>query len=68
MAQMAKDQMAKCPESKLVLSGYSQGAEQVHGALKNLGAKAAQVGVCNLDASVMIDKADSPDVGGGDLR
>jgi hypothetical protein len=25
----------KCPESKIILSGYSQGAEQVHGTLQN---------------------------------
>jgi cutinase len=44
MAKMAKDMMSKCPETKIVLSGYSQGAEQVHGALKNLGTDAAKIG------------------------
>jgi cutinase len=45
MAKMVKDMMSKCPETKIVVSGYSQGAEQVHGALKILGRDAAKVGV-----------------------
>lgn len=39
MTAKVKEVMASCPESKIILSGYSQGAEQVHGALQkaNLG-------------------------------
>jgi cutinase len=37
--------LSKCPESKIILSGYSQGAEQVHGALQKLGASATKIGV-----------------------
>jgi hypothetical protein len=50
MAAMAKAVMSRCPQSKIVLSGYSQGAEQVHGALagKNLGPDGAKIAVCIL--------------------
>jgi len=44
MASMARQKMSQCPQTKVVLSGYSQGAEQVHGALKILGRDAAKVG------------------------
>ena len=47
MASMARQKMSQCPQTKVVLSGYSQGAEQVHGALKILGRDAAKVGVSN---------------------
>jgi len=45
MAEMAKSIIQKCPSAKIVLGGYSQGAEQVHGALstKNLGADGAKI-------------------------
>jgi cutinase len=47
MTAMARAVMSKCPKSKIVLSGYSQGAEQVHGALaaKNLGADGVKIAV-----------------------
>jgi cutinase len=43
MASMAKQALSS--GSRVVLSGYSQGAEQVHGALLNLGADAAKITV-----------------------
>lgn len=47
MTAMAKSVLEKCPNSKVILSGYSQGAEQVHGALfaKNLGQDGARIAV-----------------------
>ncbi|KAF2146200.1 carbohydrate esterase family 5 protein [Aplosporella prunicola CBS 121167] len=36
MASLTKDVVARCPDTKVVLAGYSQGAQQVHGALMNL--------------------------------
>ena len=38
MTQLAQQAASSCPTSKVVLSGYSQGAQQVHGALQDLGA------------------------------
>jgi len=39
MTRKAKSALQRCPNTKIVLCGYSQGAEQVHGALmkQNLG-------------------------------
>jgi hypothetical protein len=39
MTAKAKEVMSSCQESKIILNEYSQGAEQVHGALQkaNLG-------------------------------
>jgi hypothetical protein len=51
MAKMARQKMSQCPQSKVVLSGYSQGAEQVHGALKVLGRDAAKIGVSDSPSS-----------------
>jgi Cutinase len=48
MARMARQKMTQCPQTKVVLSGYSQGAEQVHGALKVLGRDAAKIGVSDV--------------------
>jgi len=47
MTQMAKSVLQRCPNARIVLSGYSQGAEQVHGALfaKNLGEDGARIAV-----------------------
>jgi hypothetical protein len=47
MTSMAKAVLEKCPNAKVILSGYSQGAEQVHGALfaKNLGQDGARIAV-----------------------
>jgi hypothetical protein len=47
MASMAKAVMSKCPNTRIILGGYSQGAEQVHGALfaKNLGQDGAKIAV-----------------------
>jgi cutinase len=36
MAMFAEKAVQQCPSTKVVLSGYSQGAQQVHGALLNL--------------------------------
>jgi len=38
MAMMATAALAACPNTKVVLAGYSQGAEQVRGALMNMPA------------------------------
>ena len=38
MAQLTNQALQKCPNTKVVLAGYSQGAEQVHGALQNMDA------------------------------
>jgi hypothetical protein len=46
MADMVKNAFKSCPRTNVVLSGYSQGAEQVHGALMNLGAEGTKVTVC----------------------
>ncbi|TID17947.1 cutinase-domain-containing protein [Venturia nashicola] len=47
MTAKAKEIMSSCPESKIVLGGYSQGAEQVHGALQkgNLGQDGGKIAV-----------------------
>jgi cutinase len=45
MAEMAKTAFKSCPKTNVVLSGYSQGAEQVHGALMNLGAEGNKITV-----------------------
>jgi len=48
MVAMVAKVAAACPSSKVVLSGYSQGAEQVRGALMNMpagGAMMAKVAV-----------------------
>ena len=36
MASLTQQALSKCPDTKVILAGYSQGAEQVHGALINL--------------------------------
>jgi hypothetical protein len=45
MTRLAKAMLQRCPETKIVLGGYSQGAEQVHGALGkvNLGEDGAKI-------------------------
>jgi cutinase len=45
MTAKVKQVFANCPNSKIVLSGYSQGAEQVHGTLQraNLGPDGAKI-------------------------
>jgi hypothetical protein len=45
MAEMTREALTECPTTNVVLGGYSQGAEQVHGALLNLGALGANVAV-----------------------
>lgn len=45
-AFLVKQALSKCPDTKIVLAGYSQGAQQVHGCLMNLGStEAAKVAV-----------------------
>jgi cutinase len=48
MTKKVKAIFASCPETRIILSGYSQGAEQVHGALQkeNLGPDGAKIAVC----------------------
>lgn len=36
MAKLVTQLKSSCPDSKVIISGYSQGAQQVHGALMNL--------------------------------
>ncbi|KAI5194115.1 cutinase-domain-containing protein [Aureobasidium subglaciale] len=43
MVSLTQQALKKCPNTKVILAGYSQGAEQVHGALQNL--KDGQVAV-----------------------
>ncbi|RDI80146.1 hypothetical protein Vi05172_g9898 [Venturia inaequalis] len=48
MVKHTKTIMEKCPTTKIILSGYSQGAEQVHGTCRKLGADAIKLGVSSL--------------------
>jgi cutinase len=48
MASMATKVLKECPESNVVLSGYSQGAEQVHGALMNLEGLGSKIAVSSV--------------------
>lgn len=41
-AQLVKQALSNCPQTKIVLAGYSQGAQQVHGCLIDLSADEAQ--------------------------
>lgn len=43
MNKLANQLFTSCPDTKIVLSGYSQGAQQVHGALINLGANGNKI-------------------------
>jgi cutinase len=47
MTKKVKAIWASCPDTKIILSGYSQGAEQVHGTLQkdNLGPDGAKIAV-----------------------
>jgi len=45
MTSLVQQALQKCPSTKVVLSGYSQGASQVHGALQNLKTDANKVAV-----------------------
>jgi cutinase len=50
MTKKVKAIFASCPDTKIILSGYSQGAEQVHGALQkdNLGPEGAKIAVSHV--------------------
>jgi Cutinase len=52
MAAMAEKVMKECPQSNIVLCGYSQGAEQVHGALMNLGPSGKNITVSSYIDSI----------------
>lgn len=41
MAGLVKQAMTQCPDTKVVMSGYSQGGQLVHNAAKMLDAEAA---------------------------
>jgi cutinase len=43
MAALVKQSLAQCPSSKIVVSGYSQGAMVVHNAMASQGLKSGQV-------------------------
>jgi cutinase len=43
MSMLTNMALTHCPSTKVVLSGYSQGAEEVRGALMNLGLGQAAV-------------------------
>jgi cutinase len=47
MVTLARSVMAKCPDTKILLGGYSQGAMQVHQALGSLGSDAGKITVCS---------------------
>jgi cutinase len=47
MAMLAMMATVTCPNTKIVLSGYSQGAEQVRGALMNMPSNKIAVSVSN---------------------
>jgi cutinase len=59
MTKKVKAILERCPDIKIVLSGYSQGAEQVHGALaeKNLGPLGAKIAVRTTRAHINIWKS-----------
>ncbi|KAF4309168.1 putative cutinase [Botryosphaeria dothidea] len=40
-AQLVKQAVSSCPDTQIVLAGYSQGAQQVHGCLMNLDSSQA---------------------------
>ena len=44
MASLTQQVLKACPSTKVILAGYSQGAEQVHGALANLVSGQVTVG------------------------
>lgn len=45
MVTLTKTIMSKCPDTKVLYSGYSQGAMQVHQALGSLGPDASKIAV-----------------------
>lgn len=54
MVKISKELFTKCPETKIILGGYSQGAMQVHQALGSLGPDAGKIAVsahCRHDLS-----------------
>lgn len=50
MTAKVKETWASCPDTKIILCGYSQGAEQVHGALQraNLGQDGGKIAAVSL--------------------
>jgi len=66
MAMFTNMALQACPSTKVVLAGYSQGAQQVHGALMNL--QPGQVSVRAVIASLVCPLIVSSRVGCGHLR
>jgi hypothetical protein len=62
MANLTNAALAACPQTQVVLAGYSQGAEQVHGALENLQQGQVAVGVRGRCAGLVLTWT-----GGGDV-
>lgn len=51
MAKLVQQVKTKCPSSKIIIGGYSQGAQQVHGALLNLQQGQVDVSTLKHDSS-----------------
>lgn len=63
MADLAQQAMSSCPDTKIVLSGYSQGATVTHYAVKNGGLSADNVAAAVLygDPQLRQSVGDLPD-------
>jgi cutinase len=57
MAALVKQSLSQCPNSKIVVSGYSQGAEVVHNAMSSQGLKSGQVAAAVLFGDPDLDSS-----------